>query len=56
MNTTARHDLPDSQPGLSKLAYLLNYSSADQLVSTIEVHRAEIRGVFDEITRCRGDH
>ena len=50
MNTTARHDLPTRKRSLVKLAYLLNYSTADELVATVNFHRAEIRKVFNEIT------
>jgi glutamate-ammonia-ligase adenylyltransferase len=49
MNTTARHDLPTDSQQLSKLAYLLNYESPDQMVDLVLQARKEIRGVFDEL-------
>ena len=50
MNTTARHDLPSDRCELEKLAYLLNYATADQMVNRIRGCRAEIRTIFDQQT------
>jgi glutamate-ammonia-ligase adenylyltransferase len=49
MNTSARHDLPDDEKQLSKLAYLLNYQDASQLSEAVSVHRGRIRSVFDSL-------
>ena len=49
MNTTARHDLPVDRKQLEKLAYLLEYQSADQLANTVANHRIQIREDFDSL-------
>lgn len=49
MNTSARHDLPKNEKQLAKLAYLLNYSDANQLSASVHRHRTRIRHVFDSL-------
>ena len=49
MNTTARHDLPEDQKQLAKLAYLLNYQDAALLSDTVAQQRKTIREIFDQI-------
>lgn len=49
MNTTARHDLPETDQQLAKLAYLLDYDSGEQLSLAVQECRTEIRGVFDSL-------
>lgn len=51
MNTTARHDLPTDEHQLNKLAYLLNYANAEQLIHQVAATRSEIRQIFDRIVR-----
>jgi glutamate-ammonia-ligase adenylyltransferase len=48
MNTTARHDLPSDPKQLNKLAYLLNYSDAEELTGVVKFHRTTIRKIFDQ--------
>jgi glutamate-ammonia-ligase adenylyltransferase len=51
MNTTARHDLPEDNKGLSQLAYLLGYDDPRQLVEQSRHYRQEnrrrFRAIFD---------
>ena len=49
MNTSARHDLPDNEKQLAKLAFLLNYPNAKQLSESVRHHRASIREVFNSL-------
>jgi len=49
MNTTARHDLPEDQKQLAKLAYLLNYEDAAKMSDAVAKQRKAIRKVFDQI-------
>ena len=51
MNTTARHDLPNDEEQLRKLAYLLNYVDGDSLRMAVESCRKAVRkcvlNIFD---------
>ena len=47
MNTTARHDLPEDEQELVKLARLLGYKEAAGLLSDCDDYRSEIRTRFD---------
>ena len=49
MNTSARHDLPDDNKQLAKLAFLLNYADGEQLSETVKQQRDQIRSVFDSL-------
>jgi glutamine synthetase adenylyltransferase len=49
MNTTARHDLPDSDSELRRLAYLLDYSGRDALVNDCTHYMLENRRVFERL-------
>lgn len=49
MNTTARHDLPQSEDELTKLAYLLGYPSAEQLRQDVSDYRQENRQRFEKL-------
>ncbi|MDG1873078.1 MAG: bifunctional [glutamate--ammonia ligase]-adenylyl-L-tyrosine phosphorylase/[glutamate--ammonia-ligase] adenylyltransferase [Mariniblastus sp.] len=49
MNTTSKHDLPSDQKQLAKLAYLLNYSSAQHLTEVVGRHRSKIRMIFERL-------
>lgn len=49
MNTTARHDVPDSRDEMKKLAYLLGYPTPEQLSEDIRYYRSENREYFDRI-------
>jgi glutamine synthetase adenylyltransferase len=49
MNTTARHDLPSDTQQLAKLAFLLNYDHADELVEELKETRGEIRIGFESV-------
>ena len=49
MNTTARHDLPVDEKQLEKLAYLLNYSAADELAVAVGKHHTVIREILENI-------
>jgi glutamate-ammonia-ligase adenylyltransferase len=49
MNTTARHDLPDDDRELNKLAYLLRAPSSSVLVQQCQKHTRENRRLFDEL-------
>ncbi|MFK7766894.1 MAG: bifunctional [glutamate--ammonia ligase]-adenylyl-L-tyrosine phosphorylase/[glutamate--ammonia-ligase] adenylyltransferase [Mariniblastus sp.] len=49
MNTTARHDLPEKEKSLAKLAYLLNFEDAARLEKTVSDTRTEIRSEFTRI-------
>ena len=49
MNTTARHDLPEDNKGLSQLAFLLGYDDPRQLVEQSRHYRQENRQLFRAI-------
>lgn len=49
MNATARHDLPDDQRQLTKLAFLLRYDDASHLERTLSDCRSEVRRWFEEM-------
>jgi [glutamine synthetase] adenylyltransferase / [glutamine synthetase]-adenylyl-L-tyrosine phosphorylase len=49
MDFTGRHELPDSERDLAKLAYLLNYANPQALVAEAEHTFAENRARFDRI-------
>jgi [glutamine synthetase] adenylyltransferase / [glutamine synthetase]-adenylyl-L-tyrosine phosphorylase len=49
MNTTARHDMPEGGSELKKLAYLLRYSSADQLAADCQQTMREVRAWFERV-------
>ena len=49
MNTTARHDLPEQENRLAKLAFLLNYADAEELTKTVETTRQGIRQIFKRL-------
>ncbi len=48
MNTQARHDLPDSASELSRLAYVLNLTSGEELVRQCDEVRQIHRALFDK--------
>ena len=48
MNTQARHDLPTSNNELSRLAYVLNLSSSQDLVRQCEQYRISHRNLFEK--------
>lgn len=48
MNTQARHDLPTSNNELSRLAYVLNLSSSQDLVRQCERYRISHRNLFEK--------
>ena len=54
MNTAARHDLPESKKQMDKLAFLLQYQSADQLEAVVDKQRHEIRKAFDTVFSSMG--
>ncbi|QDU95309.1 bifunctional [glutamate--ammonia ligase]-adenylyl-L-tyrosine phosphorylase/[glutamate--ammonia-ligase] adenylyltransferase [Lignipirellula cremea] len=49
MNTTARHDLPESPADQKKLAFLLGYPSPEQLLAAVDRHKTETRRRFERI-------
>jgi glutamate-ammonia-ligase adenylyltransferase len=49
MNATGRHELPENDRELAKLAYLLGYARADALVNEAENTFAENRARFNRI-------
>ncbi|MFO0790451.1 MAG: bifunctional [glutamate--ammonia ligase]-adenylyl-L-tyrosine phosphorylase/[glutamate--ammonia-ligase] adenylyltransferase [Pirellulales bacterium] len=49
MNSTGRHELPESDRELAKLAYLLNYANPQSLVAEAEHTFAENRARFNKI-------
>ncbi len=49
MDTTARHDLPTENTELTKLAYLLNESSARKVVEQCQVYTSENRRHFERL-------
>lgn len=51
MNTTARHDFPQDDAELTKLAYLLEYPSPEQLAEDCRRYTAENRARFARIFR-----
>jgi glutamate-ammonia-ligase adenylyltransferase len=54
MNTTARHDLPEDDAELRRLAYLFQYPSADDLRQDAEHFTAENRRRFEQIFAREG--
>ena len=54
MNTTARHDLPESPVELAKLAYLLKYEDPSQLKSDCEHWTRNVRQKFAETFAAHG--
>jgi glutamate-ammonia-ligase adenylyltransferase len=51
MNTTARHDFPQDDAELKKLAYLLDYASPEKLAEDCRRHTRENRERFERIFR-----
>ena len=51
MNTQARHDLPTSESELSRLAYVLNLKSGEELVRQCELFRHSHRRLFQKYLR-----
>ena len=49
MNTTARHDLPEDELELNKLAFLLGYEGSGPLVEDCREYRTENRRRFDRL-------
>jgi glutamate-ammonia-ligase adenylyltransferase len=49
MNTTARHDLPTDEAEVKKLAFLLKYGSADQLLEDCTHYTQQNRVTFEEV-------
>jgi glutamate-ammonia-ligase adenylyltransferase len=49
MNTTARHDLPEDEHELDKLAYLLGYESARALLDDCREYTRENRKRFQRV-------
>jgi hypothetical protein len=49
MAASGRHELPDNERELAKLAYLVSYSLPDELVAEAEHTFAENRTRFDRI-------
>lgn len=49
MNVTARHDLPTDPGQLAKLAKLLNYADADEMLESIVECRRIVRELFTQI-------
>ncbi|MDP6445187.1 MAG: bifunctional [glutamate--ammonia ligase]-adenylyl-L-tyrosine phosphorylase/[glutamate--ammonia-ligase] adenylyltransferase [Pirellulaceae bacterium] len=49
MNTTARHDLPDDDHELARLAFLLGHQGADELRRRCESTRDRNRRLFDRL-------
>ena len=57
MNTTARHDLPRDEGELAKLAYLLNYNSAAELLDACrgctQANRERFDRLFDQAAKSQ---
>ena len=57
INTTARHDLPTEGVQLHKLAFLLDFASAEDLSESVEAARRNIRqqytAIFSRLTSTR---
>ena len=49
MNTTARHDMPEDERELSKLAYLLQYAGPEPLVADARKFMTENRRRFEQV-------
>jgi [glutamine synthetase] adenylyltransferase / [glutamine synthetase]-adenylyl-L-tyrosine phosphorylase len=49
MDAAGRHEFPDEPRELTKLAYLLDYSSAETLAREIQESRRETRAIFNRI-------
>jgi glutamate-ammonia-ligase adenylyltransferase len=49
MNTTARHDMPQNESELKKLAYLLGYESPDPLLAASQKYTHENRNRFNRL-------
>ena len=49
MEAAGRHEFPDEEPEVEKLAFLLDYASADKLAKEIQEIRRETRARFDRI-------
>ncbi len=49
MNTTARHDLPSDPSQLAKLAMLLDYADASEMLDSIGACRRVVRNHFDAL-------
>jgi glutamate-ammonia-ligase adenylyltransferase len=56
MNTTARHDFPQDDLELRKLAYLLNYDPPDRLAEDCRRYTAENRTRFERIFEGNLEH
>ena len=54
MNTTARHDIPEDDQELKRLAYLFQYPSADELRQDAEHFTRENRKRFEQIFEREG--
>lgn len=51
MNTTARHDMPDSQGELEKLSFLLDYNDSQSLLADTEKYTSANRQLFDRLLK-----
>ena len=49
MDTSARHDMPESHEDLTKLAFLLQSPSVEQLIESVAQARKSNREIFDEM-------
>ena len=49
MNTAARHDLPDDEGELDKLAYLLNYPGIEELLADCQKYTSGNRERFNRL-------
>lgn len=54
MNTTARHDLPESRTEVEKLAYLLDYADSATLLKECRQRARETRRRFDKLMAAVG--
>ena len=54
MNTTARHDLPEDETELAKLAYLLSYTASEPLLADCHKYTSENRCRFDRLFDTAG--
>ena len=53
MNTTARHDLPEDEHELRKLAYFLGYEEPQQLIADCEEYTTDNRNRFEQFFAAR---
>ena len=54
MNTAARHDLPQDESELRKLAYLLRYPGPAELLQACNDYRSATRDRFDRLIDIEG--